>query len=86
MDDETAAVIFAKALGIFLEPDHGVIVHTGDTAVLVFKDGDDEFITCSSPDNNLLEIPNGSIVPVMKHEIPAEDLASFVLPETGKVH
>jgi len=86
MDDETAAKIFSKALGIFLEPNHGVVVHTGDTAVLVFKDGNNEFITCSAPDPNLVEIPNGTILPVMKHEIPKEELANFVLPETGKLH
>ena len=86
MDDETAAIIFSKALGIFLEPNHGVVVHTGETAVLVFKHGDDEFITCSAPDPNLVEIPNGTVVPVMKYEISEEELANFVLPETGKLH
>ena len=87
MDDEVAALIFAKALGMLLEPDQGIIVHVqGKTAVLVFKDGDAEIITCCAPDSNLLEIPDGTLVPVMKHEIPKEDLANFVLPETGKMH
>jgi len=86
MDDEAAAIIFAKALAILLEPDHGIIVHTGETAVLVFRDGDEQFITCAGADENLLEIPNGTIVPVMKHEIPKEELANFVLPEAGKLH
>ena len=86
MDDEAAAIIFAKALAILLKPDQGIIVHTGETAVLVFRDGDDQFITCAGADEDLLEIPNGTLVPVMKHEIPTEELDNFVLPTSGKIH
>lgn len=87
MDDEMAAAVFSKALSMLLEPLHGILVHTGETAVMVFRD-DKGFINCSEPDSSMLEIPDGTVLPIQYHVVKddAIDETNFVLPPTGKLN
>lgn len=90
MTDEFAAMVFAKALYNLLEPGHGIIIHVADTGgVMIFRNEKEEAINCSEIDPELLEIPDGTICPVMCHYVENEedfDPANFVLPPTGKLN
>ena len=92
MTDEFAAMVFAKALYNLLEPSHGMVIHVADKgAVMIFRNENEEAINCSEIDPELLEIPDGTVLPVMIHHVDEEDAAkfdptNFILPPTGKLN
>jgi len=87
MTDEMAAGIFARALSMLLEPLHGIIVHANENGIMIFRDNEGS-INCSEPDPELLNIPDGTVLPIQYHEVDDEaiDSSNFILPPTGKLN